>query len=203
MKAARIGGLFALLVLAGCASAPAAPSKAPEGLPAVPVQAMNELTTGPVLGTSRPTRVTIPKLHVASGLMELGRAADGTMQVPPNADVVGWYTGAPTPGALGPAILAGHDDWAGKDGAFADLKELAPGDEITVNREDGSVAVFAVTKVEQRAKDAFPTAEVYGAINHAGLRLITCGGQFDSSSGHYKDNVIVFADLKTALVKAG
>jgi sortase (surface protein transpeptidase) len=197
---ARIGGLFALLVLAGCASAPAsAPARAPEGRPAVPARAMNELTTGPIMGTSQPTRVTIPKLHVTSALMRLGRAADGTMQVPPNADVVGWYTGGPTPGALGPAILAGHDDWAGKDGAFAELKLLAPGDEITVNREDGSLAVFAVTKVEQRAKAAFPTGEVYGPINHAGLRLITCGGQFDADSGHYKDNVIVFADL----VKAG
>ncbi len=200
---ARMGGLFALLVLAGCASAPAAPPKAEEGLPAVPVQAMNELTTGPVMGTSRPTRVTIPKLHVTSGLMELDRAADGTMQVPPNADVVGWYTGAPTPGALGPAILAGHDDWAGKDGAFANLNQLVPGDEIAVNREDGGVAVFAVAKVEQRAKAAFPTAEVYGPINRAGLRLITCGGQFDTGSGHYKDNVIVFANLTRAVAKTG
>jgi hypothetical protein len=194
---ARVGGLFALLVLAGCAGAPPDPPAAQQGIPAVPVpaQAMKELTAGPVMRASRPTRVAIPKLHVASNLMELGRAPDGTMQVPPDADVVGWYTGAPTPGALGPAILAGHDDWAGKDGAFADLKDLVPGDQITVNRVDGSVAVFAVTKVEQRAKAAFPTAEVYGPINHAGLRLITCGGLFDSKSGHYKDNVIVFADL--------
>lgn len=200
---ARVGGLLALLALAGCASAPPAPPPAqpgiPAGIPAVPAQAMNELTTGPVMRASRPTQVAIPKLHVSSGLMKLGKAPDGTMQVPPNADVVGWYTGAPTPGALGPAILAGHDDWAGKDGAFADLKDLVPGDQITVNRQDGSLAIFAVTKVEQRAKTAFPTAEVYGPINHAGLRLITCGGQFDGKSGHYKDNVIAFADL----VKAG
>jgi sortase (surface protein transpeptidase) len=151
--------------------------------------------------SSRPTRVAIPKLHIASGLMDLGKAPDGTMQVPPNADVVGWYTGAPTPGALGPAILAGHEDFNGKDGAFAHLDDLVPGDEITVDRQDGSVAVFAVTKVVQRAKTSFPTAEVYGPINHAGLRLITCGGEFDLKSGHYKDNVIAFADLKAA--KAG
>jgi hypothetical protein len=197
---ARVGGVLALLALAGCAGAPPAP-RAPD-LVAPKIQdhqALPELTAGPIMRSSRPTRVAIPKLHIASGLMDLGKAADGTMQVPPNADVVGWYTGAPTPGALGPAILAGHEDFNGQDGAFADLKDLVPGDQITVNRQDGSLAIFAVTKVEQRAKTAFPTAEVYGPINHAGLRLITCGGEFDSTSGHYKDNVIVFADL----VKAG
>jgi hypothetical protein len=27
------------------------------------------------------------------------------------------------------------------------------------------------------------------------LRLVTCGGAFDRSTGHYTDNVIVFASL--------
>ncbi|GEM_PF-5169658 len=29
----------------------------------------------------------------------------------------------------------------------------------------------------------------------AQLRLVTCGGAFDSSTGHFVDNVIVFATL--------
>ena len=42
-------------------------------------------------------------------------------------------------------------------------------------------------------KRAFPTAAVYGDIDHAGLRLITCGGAFDRSAGSYEDNVVVYA----------
>jgi hypothetical protein len=30
---------------------------------------------------------------------------------------------------------------------------------------------------------------------HAGLRLITCGGTFDRSTGHYRSNVVVHARL--------
>jgi hypothetical protein len=54
---------------------------------------------------------------------------------------------------------------------------------------------FRVTRVAQFPKDAFPTRLVYGNIDHAGLRLITCGGLFNSQSGHYEDNIVAFADL--------
>ena len=64
-----------------------------------------------------------------------------------------------------------------------------------MTRADGSQPVFRVTRVEQYPKDGFPTAEVYGDIDHAGLRLITCGGVFNRATGHYDDNIVVFAEL--------
>ena len=30
-----------------------------------------------------------------------------------------------------------------------------------------------------------------------GAALVTCGGQFDHSTGHYRSNIIVFATLRT------
>jgi hypothetical protein len=63
-----------------------------------------------------------------------------------------------------------------------------------VDRADGSSAVFAVGRTERYGKRALPTAEVYGDIPNAQLRLITCGGAFDRGSGHYLDNVVVYAD---------
>jgi hypothetical protein len=150
---------------------------------------------------SPPVKVTIPRLKITTGLIRLGLLPDGSMQVPPNADVVGWFTGAPTPGSLGPAVLAGHEDWNGKEGAFAKIGELAAGDEIVVDRLDGSTAIFTVVRVEEHRKSQFPTAAVYGPIDHAGLRLITCGGVFDSNTHHYRDNVIAFADLREAITR--
>ena len=147
------------------------------------------------LPASAPTAVRIPALGVTSDVMELGLERDGSMEVPPGGYPVGWYDRSPTPGQLGPAVLAGHVDWAGEPGAFAGLDELLPGDTVEVDRADGSTAVFVVDRVEEHAKDAFPSDAVYGDLDHAGLRLITCGGAFDEDTGDYADNVVVFAHL--------
>lgn len=146
------------------------------------------------LAPSRPVRVTIPAIGVDSELLDLGLAGDGTMEVPPAGFPAGWYTGAPTPGELGPAVVVGHVDWQGP-AVFHDLFALEVDDVVLVAREDGSTATFRVTRVEQYAKAAFPTEEVYGDIDHAGLRLITCGGIFNRASGSHEDNIVVFAVL--------
>lgn len=49
-------------------------------------------------------------------------------------------------------------------------------DKIYVNRADGTVAVFEVERVTEYKKSALPTQDVYGNIDHTGLRLTTCGG---------------------------
>jgi hypothetical protein len=142
------------------------PSAAAPSVPApTPVEAAD-------LAKYKPVRLQIPAIGVDSPLMDLGLKADGTMEVPPSGFPAGWYTGAPTPGELGPAIIAGHVDWKGP-GVFYHLRNLKPGDNVSVTREDGSVAAFRVTRVEQFAKDKFPTDLVYGNIGVAGLRLIT------------------------------
>ncbi|MHB8275328.1 MAG: class F sortase [Dermatophilaceae bacterium] len=146
------------------------------------------------LARSVPVRLQIAAIGVDSTLMGLGLRDDGTMEVPPSGFPAGWYTGAPTPGELGPAIIAGHIDWKGP-GVFYNLRNLKTGDEITVTRRDGSRPVFRVTRVAKFQKDEFPTTLVYGNIDHAGLRLITCGGSFNNQSGHYEDNIVAFADL--------
>jgi hypothetical protein len=69
------------------------------------------------------------------------------------------------------------------------------GDHVRVTRKDGKTAVFTVTRVAQFSKSRFPTREVYGRIDHAGLRLITCGGTYDAARSRYLDNVVVFARL--------
>ena len=149
------------------------------------------------LPESLPLTVSIPALGVSSDVVRLGLAGDGSMEVPSGAYPAGWYEGSPTPGELGPAVLAGHVDWAGEAGVFAGIGDLDPGDVVRVHRADGQVATFAVERVERYAKDRFPTAAVYGDIDHAGLRLITCGGVFDEDSQDYRDNVVVFARLMT------
>ncbi|WP_231104845.1 class F sortase [Haloechinothrix halophila] len=147
------------------------------------------------MSAADPTNLAIPSLGVTAPIMDLGLQSDGSLEVPPGAEQAGWYTGAPTPGELGPAIIAAHVNWEGEDGPFARLSELTPGSHVVVSRADGRHAVFAVDRVEQYPKTQFPTERVYGDIDHAGLRLITCGGEFDSAADSYRDNIIAFARL--------
>jgi sortase (surface protein transpeptidase) len=143
---------------------------------------------------SVPVRLRIPAIGVDSSLMDLGLKSDGTLETPPSGFPAGWFTGAPTPGQIGPAIIVGHVRYV-TPGVFARLTDLRPDDQILVKRRDGSTARFRVTHLAHFAKAAFPTKKVYGNIDHAGLRLITCGG-LDATSNTFEENVVVFADLE-------
>jgi hypothetical protein len=57
-------------------------------------------------------------------------------------------------------------------------------------------AVFRVTGVRTYPKSSYPSSLIYSAHGYSGLRLITCGGDFDYSTGHYLSSVVVFAVLQ-------
>jgi hypothetical protein len=154
---------------------------------------------GPVLPASKPVAMDIPAIGVRSVVQYLGLTAQHTLQVPapgPHYNEAAWYKYSSTPGALGPAVISGHVDSAAQGpSVFYKLGELRRGDKVLVTRADDLVAVFRVDGVRRYPKDHFPTRLVYGNTDHAALRLITCGGSFDSSTGHYLDNIVVFASL--------
>lgn len=153
---------------------------------------------GPILARSKPVSLDIPSIDVHSPLHDVGLTAKGMLEVPagPRYDEAAWYRHSPTPGSLGPAVILGHMDSATNGpSVFFRLGELQRNDEILVTRADGSTAFFVVEEVRRYSKNDFPTDLVYGDINHAGLRILTCGGAFDDATGHYEDNVVVFASL--------
>jgi hypothetical protein len=146
----------------------------------------------------RPRRLRIPSIGVDSRLQPLGRNADGSVEVPLEWQVAGWFAEGPSPGERGPAVILGHVDSRTGPAVFYRLRELQPGDAILVNHAHGRVTKFLVDSVEQFDKNRFPTQAVYFPTLEPVLRLITCGGDFDHSSGHYRDNVIAFASLTSA-----
>jgi sortase (surface protein transpeptidase) len=142
---------------------------------------------------AEPASLVIPSIGVRTSLVHLGLTSGGALQVPPTTAVAGWYTGSPRPGAIGSAVIAGHIDSVSGPGVFFRLSQLLHGDRVYVRRADGTLAVFAVTQVQSYAKDAFPTAAVYGAVPDPELRLITCGGTFDYTTRSYLSNTVVYA----------
>jgi hypothetical protein len=151
--------------------------------------------TGPVLPESDPVFVAIPRIGVRSDLVRLGLDPQGALAVPRDPAQAGWFTGSAAPGALGPAVIAGHVTWNGVPAVFYRLGGLRPGDRVIVGRRDGRTAVFTINRVASFPKSRFPSHAVYGAIDHAGLRLITCGGTYDAARHRYLSNVVAFARL--------
>ena len=145
------------------------------------------------LPPSPPVRVDIPAIGVSSPLARLGLNPDRTMEVPADFQVAGWFTGAPQPGQLGPAVIAGHVDSRTGPAVFYRLRDLRPGDQIRVVRADRRVVRFKVDSVASYPKRSLPTDAVYGTTTTPALRLITCAGTFDRSSRSYRDNLVVSA----------
>lgn len=162
---------------------------APEVTPTVNSEAPQALPR------SEPTRLRISKIGVDTTFISIGQKTDGTMEVPGRYDVVGWYNKAPTPGELGPSIVVGHVDRPGGIAVFWRLRELLPGDMVEIERADGKTVKFKVDRVAQVPQDSFPTEEVYGNIDHAGIRLITCGGTFNRQTRQYTHNTVVYGSM--------
>jgi LPXTG-site transpeptidase (sortase) family protein len=120
-------------------------------------------------------------------------AGTGELAVPADASVVAWYEYGPEPGQAGSAVLAGHVDWHGVPGIFFTLRKLEPGDPITIDMSDGSTLGFHVVDTRMVDKPELPRAEVFARTGSPTLTLVTCGGQFDSSTHHYLSNVVVTA----------
>jgi hypothetical protein len=200
------------ILLSGCISAPeTAPREGAGSPPAVarsdsgerprpdarpPARARPE--AGSIPSGARPNAVVIPRIGVAAPLMRLGLGPGRRMQVPEDFSVAGWYVGGPRPGEPGPAVIAGHVDSRRGPAVFYRLAELRKGDVVVVRYSGGPSVRFRVERIERHPKAAFPTSRVYGRTAGAKLRLITCGGTFDRASGHYRDNVIVFASAVPA-----
>ncbi len=146
---------------------------------------------------ARPVSIDIPTINLHTTLQQLGLDATGSLAPPTNLTEAGWYTGSPVPGQNGPSVIAGHVDSFQGPAVFFQLKLLKAGDTVTIGLSSGQHVDFSVMLVKEYPKSGFPTADVYGARPDPELRLITCGGGF--ADGHYLDNIVVYAALRTAV----
>ena len=141
-----------------------------------------------------PLRIVVPSVGIDGPIVPSGLLADNTIAVPEDPKVAGWFTGASRPGELGPSVIVGHVDSRKFGlGVFWGLDKVAVGALVTVETTQAEQH-FTVVAVQQIPKVDFPTADVYGVVPNASLRLITCGGSFDRSIGHYRDNVVIYLE---------
>ena len=147
---------------------------------------------------SVPVRIDVPAIGVHAPTGSVGVDADGVLQVPPLSRpyLTAWYRLGVTPGEIGNAVIVGHvDSYASGPAVFYKLGDLNLGDSVDVTLKDGVVVVFRVDRVALYAKSNLPIGDIFGRSRYPGLRLITCGGAFDSTTHEYLSNVVAFASL--------
>ncbi len=191
----------AVLLVVGCGGQPAAePTPAPAPAPVeTPTPSPTPPTPEPPppsppspTPAADPVGIVVPAIDVDAEVIPVGLNDDRSMEVP-DFGLAGWYTEGPRPGDEGPAVIVAHVDSRSGPDVFYRLKDLAAGDQITVEQADGRATTFVVESIEQTDKDDLPVEEIWNDTDEPVLRLITCGGIFDSSIGHYTDNIIVYA----------
>jgi hypothetical protein len=145
---------------------------------------------------SLPVAVRIPAIGVDARIISLGVGYGDVPKVPSLSTpmLASWFNGGVTPGQVGPAVLSGHVDSAVTGPAvFYRLGDLRPGNLVYVSRKDHRTAVFQVDAVDLYSQWDFPDREIYGTTSRPMLRLITCGGQYDTKTHLYLDRTVAWA----------
>jgi hypothetical protein len=184
---------------AGVDTVDGSPAGSPAPVPPVEPADRSAPPTAPASGADRtvglprgePARLRMPAIAVDVGLLRLGIAPDGAMELPPFGGA-GWYVEGPRPGHPGPAVIVAHvDSRAGPD-VFHRLRELTGGEEVIVTYDSGDRATCVVDHREQTPKDRLPVDRIWPVSAVVRLTLVTCGGRFDREARSYEDNVIVY-----------
>ena len=181
---------------AGAPSASSTPAPAPTAVVDVPVAAA---TSQPVRAALPPVRVRIADKGIDMEVVPVGVEPGGFMELPPDPAIAGWYRFGPDPWSPdGNTVISAHIDAPDYPiGPFAELRDLSMDAEVTVTAADGSTAAYGVASVTYYPKQELPTEAIFARAGTRALVLITCGGEFDSSTGRYADNVVVVATPRT------
>ncbi len=176
---------------------------APNSTPTQPVPARTSSGPTPIAADnpplapapSPPVMLRIPAIDVAVSVSTLGLNPDQTVQVPTDFQQPGWFGLGPTPGQIGSAVILGHVDSYRGPAVFYRLRSLQAGDQVEVTLADGTIVRFAVTTVTSYPKEQFPAQQVYGSRGVRALQLVTCGGEFDTTTRSYLSNIVVYTAL--------
>jgi hypothetical protein len=147
----------------------------------------------PVAAIAAPTRLRIHAIAVDAPVVPVGVAAGGTLNIPADPSVIGWWAGGGSPGQpTGTTVLVGHvDNAATGPGALFHLRDMRPGETITL-QTGGRTYQYVVRAMRAYAKAGLPAA-IFSQQVAARLAIVTCGGPFNPATRHYLDNIIAYA----------
>jgi LPXTG-site transpeptidase (sortase) family protein len=145
--------------------------------------------------TPIPLGINIPKINVNAEIMEVGIVKNTKeMEVPQDADIVGWYKYGPTPGQPGASVLNAHYDTpTGAPAIFYNLTKLQVGDEFYITNDQNKQLKYIVKEIINAPLNNFPIDKIYGERDYSQVTLITCAGVWNASTRLYSNRLAVIA----------
>ncbi|APU12844.1 MULTISPECIES: class F sortase [Actinoalloteichus] len=166
---------------------PPSPPPPPQAAPDPPAP------DAPARVAQRPGTILLPHGGTAD-LVRQEVGADRVLPVPDGIDEATWW-GTGLGARSGAAVFAGHVNWQGRRGPFAELWDARVGREVSVMDQDGRAWRFAISEVHTVHKDDLPAraAALFGQDGPHRIVLVTCGGRWQGGALGYEDNRIVVA----------
>jgi Sortase domain len=150
----------------------------------------------------RPVAIVLPN-GATMPVLPASTDPSGVLQVPSNIDRAGWWDGGSRVGdPFGAIVVAAHvDSFTQGLGAFAELLNMRPGDEVRLDSRHLRQS-FRVVSAHLEPKSSLATdSRVFGADGQYRLVLLTCGGSYDPSHGGYQDNMVIIASAEKSPVR--
>lgn len=163
-------------------TAPVAPvtQPAPPAAPVVPAQPHSSIRL-PDGGTAKMVRE------------DLG--PDGSLPVPQNLEEATWW-GASLDASAGASVFAGHVNWGGATGPFAELWSAQINAPVTIVDAAGKTWTYRISQVMTLDKDELPQRadELFSQAGAHRIVLVTCGGEWVGGEKGYNENRVAIAD---------
>jgi len=143
-----------------------------------------------------PRFIRIPELGVLARVKNLGITPDGAVDAPKNINDAGWYNGSARPGSsVGSSLLLGHVSGWTAPGIFKQINRLVPGSQFEVEKGNGEIIKYRVTKSEKIPLDQVDMAKILGTevAGEHDIKLMTCSGRYNSQRETYEDRFVVYA----------
>ncbi|MBR3320053.1 class F sortase [Candidatus Saccharibacteria bacterium] len=128
-----------------------------------------------------PRYLSIGKLGIVNArVLSMGVNKSGELDTPYGIFDVGWYRDSSKPGGGGTLVMDGHNGGPNVHGIFKELYKLDPGDEVIIERGDGTKFTYIIKDNVSiplaEADDYMEKAFKSPVEEHESLTLISCDG---------------------------
>ncbi|WP_460444056.1 class F sortase, partial [Amycolatopsis cihanbeyliensis] len=143
----------------------------------------------------QPGTIRLPDGGTARLVRERVVGPNAVLPIPGNLDEASWWgVGLGAPG--GASLFAGHVNWHGQVGPFAELWDARVNEPVTVTDEAGKTWTYRITQVITLGKNELPQRadELFSQYGKHRIVLVTCGGRWVGGSTGYAENRVVIAE---------
>ncbi len=144
-----------------------------------------------------PRYIRIPELGVLARIKSLGITPSGAVDAPKNIFDAGWFNGSVRPGSSkGSSFILGHvSGWTGP-GVFKNINRLVAGSQFEIEKGNGEIIKYSVTKTEKLALDQIDMSKILSTevSGKQDIKLMTCSGKYNKETKTFEDRFVVYAE---------